>query len=363
MAGAQGLDGDSLAAATLGALVDPLILTDSKGTVLFFNKAAAAAWPALEAGWPLSFTLRSPDVVSAVERVLSGERLVEGEYAERVPVERVYDMRVTAIDLGQPRASRNCPAAMLVLHDVTTARRLDMMRADFVANASHELRTPLSSLLGFIETLQGPARDDPAARERFLAIMRTQAQRMSRLIGDLLSLSRIEMSEHRAPSSGVDLVAVARQIVDTARSLAEERGVEVRLDAPNAPLLVAGDRDELLRVAENLVENAIRYGQSGKRVDVSVERVEEGGGASARLTVRDYGPGIAAEHLPRLTERFYRVDAADSRDKGGTGLGLAIVKHIVNRHRGRLSIESRPKEGAAFRVTIPLNAGQNGASN
>jgi two-component system phosphate regulon sensor histidine kinase PhoR len=362
MAALEGFDTGGIVAATLGAIADPVILTDGKGTVLLFNTAAGAAWPSLTLGWPLSFSLRAPDIVSAVERVLAGEKSVTGEYAERVPVERVYAMRVTAIAAQGPPA-RNRPAAMVVLRDVTPERRLEAMRVDFVANASHELRTPLASVLGFIETLQGPARNDPAARERFLSIMRVQAQRMARLIDDLLSLSRIEMIEHRHPSTPVDIAAVARQMIDTVRPMAEERGVVLNLDVPPGPVIVAGDRDELLRVCDNLIENAIKYGQSGGRVDVAVGTTGDGQGCLAQLSVRDHGPGIAPEHLPRLTERFYRVDTADSRDKGGTGLGLAIVKHIVNRHRGRLTIESRPGEGATFRVTIPLRVGAEPATD
>ena len=194
----------------------------------------------------------------------------------------------------------------------------------------------------------------PAARERFLSIMRAQAQRMARLIDDLLSLSRVEMSEHRRPEDSVDLVAVASQAVDTLKPIADERGVTVEVIVPDGSLYVLGDRDELLRVADNLIENALKYGGSGGRVAVQVEAVDETGHVpAARLSVRDWGPGIALQHLPRLTERFYRVDVVDSRSQGGTGLGLALVKHIVNRHRGRLTVESRPGEGAVFRVSLP----------
>jgi two-component system phosphate regulon sensor histidine kinase PhoR len=229
------------------------------------------------------------------------------------------------------------------------------MRADFVANASHELRTPLASLLGFVETLQGPARDDPQARDRFLAIMREQALRMSRLVDDLLSLSRIEQHLHVQPETSVDLSGIVRHIVDTLSPMARDNNVALEIDAPHT-VTVTGDRDELLRVAENLVENAIKYGtggasERGNRVEVAVV-AQNGQGI---FSVRDHGPGIAPEHLPRLTERFYRVDAGESRAKGGTGLGLAIVKHIVARHRGRLSIDSRKGDGATFTVALPLH--------
>ena len=196
------------------------------------------------------------------------------------------------------------------------------MRVDFVANASHELRTPLAALSGFIETLKGPARDDAAARARFLNIMEAQATRMARLIDDLLSLSRIELNAHVRPDKPVDLLSVVRQVVDALQTLAHDRGVEISIPAPAEPLIVPGDRDELIRVFENLIENALKYGASGKRVEVTLSQVAGGRPApEAVVAVRDYGPGISAEHLPRLTERFYRVDVAGSRALGGTGLG------------------------------------------
>jgi two-component system phosphate regulon sensor histidine kinase PhoR len=234
-------------------------------------------------------------------------------------------------------------------------RRVEEIRADFVANASHELRTPLASLTGFIETLQGPARDDAPARERFLGIMKDQAWRMARLIDDLLSLSRIELRAHLRPDKPVEIVPIVRQVVDSLQTLARDRGVAIEVEAPEEALVVLGDRDELIRLFENLIENGLKYGENGKRVEVTLARVDgSGGNPEARVSVRDYGVGIAAEHLPRLTERFYRVDVGESRAQGGTGLGLALVKHILTRHQGRLGIESKLGEGATFTVRLPL---------
>jgi two-component system, OmpR family, phosphate regulon sensor histidine kinase PhoR len=241
----------------------------------------------------------------------------------------------------------------MTFHDLTPLRRVEEMRADFVANASHELRTPLAALLGFIETLQGSAREDAKARERFLAIMQEQARRMARLIDDLLSLSRIELNAHRRPDTPADLVPIVRQVADGLETLARDRGVSLHIDAGNA-LAVHGDHDELVRVFENLVENALKYGAAGRRVDIKVATGSSADGEpEALVSVRDYGPGIAPEHLPRLTERFYRVDVGESRAQGGTGLGLALVKHILNRHRGRLTIDSAPGAGATFTVHLP----------
>jgi len=211
------------------------------------------------------------------------------------------------------------------------------------------LRTPLAALSGFIDTLQGPAKDDPSARERFLNIMRVQATRMARLIDDLLSLSRIELSAHVRPNNPIDLPPLVRQVVDGLEVLAQERGVEISVDMPETGVIVPGDRDELLRLFENLIENGLKYGASGGKVDVALTETA----SEVRVKVRDYGPGIAPEHLPRLTERFYRVDVGDSRAQGGTGLGLSLVKHILNRHRGRLLIESVPDKGATFTAIFP----------
>ncbi len=238
---------------------------------------------------------------------------------------------------------------VLVLDDLSESRRTDRVRVDFVANASHELRTPLASLAGFIETLQGPAREDATARARFLDIMHEQANRMSRLVDDLLSLSRIEMKAHVRPSDPVDLVSAVRHVADSLEPLAQELGVTIETVFPDRPVELIGDRDELIQVFENLVENACKYGQSGQRVVVTVT---EGSGGPA-VTVRDFGPGIPEEHVPRLTERFYRVDVEASRKHRGTGLGLAIVKHILARHHARLKVESTLGQGAKFTVTFP----------
>jgi two-component system phosphate regulon sensor histidine kinase PhoR len=209
-------------------------------------------------------------------------------------------------------------------------------------------------LSGFIDTLQGPAKDDPKARERFLGIMHAQATRMARLIDDLLSLSRVELSAHVRPDTLVDIVPIIRQVVDGLEPLARERQVAIDLQLPDPAVVIAGDREELLRLFENLIENALKYGASGGRIVVSLTAAMSGEGVpEVRAIVRDFGPGISPEHLPRLTERFYRVDVGDSRSQGGTGLGLSLVKHILNRHRGRLLIESVPKQGAVFTACFP----------
>jgi two-component system phosphate regulon sensor histidine kinase PhoR len=333
----------------IGGVPDPVVVLDRDARVLSFNPAAGALVPALRRGEPASIALRMPELVEAVREARASGKPQRIEFVMRVHGDRHFEAFVS------PLALAGDPSVLITLHDLTPIRRVDEMRADFVANVSHELRTPLAALTGFIETLQGSARDDTAARERFLGIMQAQAWRMARLIDDLLSLSRIELRAHLRPEKPIDLVPIVRQVADGLQTLARDRDVAIEVASPSAPLAVLGDRDELIRLFENLIENAMKYGASGKRVEVHVTPGEAAGGkGEVRVAVRDYGPGIAAEHLPRLTERFYRVDVGESRAQGGTGLGLALVKHILNRHQGRLTIDSKLGEGATFTVRLPL---------
>jgi len=349
---------DPQLAAVIGALPEPALLVDGRGSILVGNDATIAALGPVRRGEPLSFTVRAPEVIEAVRAAGSGGGPRRVEFTERAPVERTFEAYVMPIAFAPGEGARPVDAFLLTFHDRTAQRRVDKMRADFVANASHELRTPLASLSGFIETLQGPAKSDAAARERFLGIMVDQARRMSRLIDDLLSLSRVELNEHLRPQTVVDLVPIVGHVCDTLSPLAKERGVELVLKNDAERLPIFGERDELIRLFENLVENALKYGARGKRVEATLAREGAGAASEAVVTIRDFGPGIAAEHLPRLTERFYRVDAETSRAEGGTGLGLAIVKHILSRHRGRLAIDSEIGKGAAFTARIPLSTGE-----
>ena len=335
----------------VGAMPEPAIIVGADDRAAAANKPALALLPALRIGEPLVLALRSPDVIDAIRSVTATGEPETAMWSERVPIERLFEVCVAplATDAGA------VVATLLTLRDLTESRRVERMRADFIANASHELRTPLASLLGFIETLQGSAHGDAKARDKFLVIMREQGRRMARLIDDLLSLSRIEQKQHVRPEAAVDLAQLARHVADTLAPLAREMGVEIKI-AADRPVTVTGDRDELLRVAENLIENAIKYGarqdgSSADRVEITVQRTASEGS----LVVRDFGRGIAPEHLPRLTERFYRVDLSQSRAKNGTGLGLAIVKHILTRHRGRLTIASGLDRGSTFTAIVPLH--------
>jgi two-component system phosphate regulon sensor histidine kinase PhoR len=344
-------------AAVVSGMPDPAVLLDRAGRVIHLNAAAAQLAPALRKNELAQFALRSPEIITALREAIATTETRRATYLDHAPVDRW--MELVIIPVPVPTLFGGTDKCMLMtFHDQTPLRRVEEMRADFVANASHELRTPLAALSGFIDTLQGPARDDTKARERFLGIMHSQATRMARLIDDLLSLSRVELSAHVRPDTLVDIVPIIRQVVDGLEPLARERQVDVNVDLPETPAWIAGDREELLRLFENLVENALKYGAAGGKVIVSlIAAMSSEGQPEVRVLVRDFGPGIAPEHLPRLTERFYRVDVGDSRAQGGTGLGLSLVKHIVNRHRGRLLIESVLKNGATFTTCFPQARG------
>ncbi|MFI4947647.1 MAG: ATP-binding protein [Alphaproteobacteria bacterium] len=341
------------AEAVITAVPDPLIMIDRQRRIVRSNAAAREFIGPGAQPRDLAAALRNPVLLAAADAVLRGEPIRSVEFALSGPIERVLRANFSWIANGpNDGPALDGAAAILTLHDVTALKRSEQMRADFIANAGHELKTPLATLIGFIETLLGPAREDVAARERFLGIMREQAQRMARLVDDLLSLSRIELNEHVPPT---DRIALAPVIDEVARGLelrAAERGIRIVRALPTDLPEVQGDRDELAQIFQNLLDNAVKYGRPHSDV-----RVTGGTGSGAvpelvRVAVADQGDGIPSEQLPRLTERFYRVDTARSRELGGTGLGLAIVKHILNRHRGRLDIASEIGQGSTFTVWL-----------
>jgi two-component system phosphate regulon sensor histidine kinase PhoR len=343
------------ARALFDELPDAVILVDDEGRLVGTNKAARTHFTGEHAERRyLSASLRRPIILEAVQRVRQTGATQEVDFTDLVPVERYYRALVSRV----PRLEDTGAAILVVIRDLTEVKRIEQMRADFIANASHELRTPLSSLAGFIETLRGHARDDAEAREKFLMIMDEQARRMRRLIDDLLSLSRIELNEHVPPSGAVDLEAAAREVANALQPLAHEARAEITVHAPESLPRAQGARDEIVQVLQNLIDNAIKYGRPGTGIDVilGAGAPPNGGGIAGPcvyVSVRDHGEGIAREHIPRLTERFYRVDVKQSRERGGTGLGLAIVKHIVSRHRGKLIVKSELGEGSTFTVVLP----------
>ena len=326
------------------------LVVDGRGVIRHLNRLAVDWFGNIRPGEPLALKMRLPELLEAFDTVVSEGRQQTIQWIDRGTADRRWEIHISPMGRPGMGSLRTSELYLLVAHDLTEQHRLERMRADFVANASHELRTPLASLTGFIETLQGHAKDDPAARERFLGVMLEQANRMARLIGDLLSLSRIEMRSHVLPETVVDLGDILRHTADALRPLAGEHEVTIEMAIEPGPFPVNGDRDELVQVFDNLVENGLKYGGSGGRLEIGLRRDDENGKPAFLAWVRDWGPGIAPEHQPRLTERFYRVDVETSRQNKGTGLGLAIVKHILTRHRARLNIHSKPGEGASFKV-------------
>jgi two-component system phosphate regulon sensor histidine kinase PhoR len=335
----------------LAALPLPTLAVNRAERIVAMNTEAQALLGSTAIDRHYINVLRQPAVVDAVEQCQQDSTPREAQYLANDggndTTYRVHVRKVSGMDY-----------VLLSFQDITQLANASQMRRDFVANVSHELRTPLTALMGFIETLRGPARDDAAARDRFLGIMTGEAERMNRLVGDLLSLSRVESDERVRPTDKVDLRYVLQSTLRNLNPLADEANVTLVLLMGDDPTPLLGDTDQLLQVFTNLIENAIKYGGKGKKVEIQVEQTLRDPslrGPAVQVTVRDHGPGIDPIHLPRLTERFYRADSHRSRALGGTGLGLAIVKHILNRHRGRLKISSSLGQGAQFIVILPMD--------
>src|ERR1700722_8368993 len=339
-----------LARAVIGQLPAPVMLLDESERVILINDSMRALVASGVENKHVSSVLRNPAVLTAVDQTAHDGEPATVQFSLPVPIERHYQAYVARVNAAPPITA-------LLLHDLTAIRRSEQMRADFVANASHELRTPLAAVSGFIDTLRGHAKDDEAVRENFLDIMGAQTARMRRLIDDLLSLTRIELNEHVPPSGRVSLEGGGREAVAALEPLSRADRIKTTITArANLPAVI-GDRDELIQLFQNLVHNAIKYGREGGHVWIQLDMTTEGD-AQLYASVKDDGEGIPATAVPRLTERFYRVDVKRSRERGGTGLGLAIVKHIVSRHQGRLTIESRPGEGSTFTVFLPVAPGE-----
>ena len=353
-------DGRMMLERLKAALPDPVILVDDGNVIVDANDAARHAFDIAGGEVPLTRIFRDPGLLRAVATVREKRQPAELAFTPASLPDRRYAAHLEPLAVEGGRRG-----VLLLLREDSELVMIERMRSDFIANVSHELRTPLSSIVGFIETLQGPARDDAEARAAFLGIMTSEAARMQRLVDDLLSLSRIELASHRPPEETCDPAEIVGHMLDRMRPFAEVSGAVLECDLdPELPKILA-DSVQLDHALSNLVENAIKYGAEGGVVRIvaifhhsaSDEAISLAGSPAVELAVIDRGPGIAAEHVPRLTERFYRVDKARSRSIGGTGLGLAIVKHIVRRHQGHLHIESRPGEGSRFSIFLPARDG------
>lgn len=336
---------------------DILIMLDSDNRVVRTNRAARSIFGQNLAKKPLREVIPNDSLLNAVYAVVEDMKGRELDFRLESPNIRDFHSIIERF----PVPSAGGISTVITMSDITELKRGEQMRADFVANASHEIRTPLASIIGFIETLQGPAKDDAPAREQFLQMMADQAQRMTRLVQDLLTLSKVEVDASKPPMDKVSLVKVVRKEAQHFEWAARQKKMQLRLDFRDELPLVKGDEGELAQVVHNLVGNAIKYGAAGSDVTINL-RVSNSFPTTASfreydravcLSVRDKGEGIPKEHIPRLTERFYRVDTARTRKVGGTGLGLAIVKHIVHRHRGVMTIDSVVGKGSVFSVYLP----------
>jgi len=345
------MDNINISQSLLHAVPMPLVLIAADEYIKVVNPAANELLGQGVCGRHFATALRQPALHAAIESTFRNGTAGKSQY-QRIIGDQVaiYDVRCVPVTNGNG-------AVLVSFEDVSPLHEADQMRSDFVANVSHELRSPLTALLGFIETLRGAARDDASARDRFLEIMEREASRMTRLVRDLLSLSKVESEERVRPNKTVDVTQVLDSCIQSLKPLAAENGVMLCLQGRSPEKsCVQGDSDQLQQVFINLIENAIKYGGQDGNVTVTVRHLPHDPrlrGPALHIDVSDHGDGIAQVHIPRLTERFYRIDSHRSREMGGTGLGLAIVKHIVNRHRGRLKITSTKGQGSTFTVILP----------
>lgn len=354
---------DTSLAHIVDAMADPCFLLDHRGVLDHKNASADDTFQHLKIGDLLTLTFRHPQFVQILDEVINTGKPAQLTFMDRFPSERWYKARISSIvsatpDLA-PDFNANDDAAiparskiLVMMTELTEQKRAEQMRADFVANASHELRTPLTAVIGYLDTLMGPARNDREAHKKFMPIMRAQAERMSNLVDDLLSLSRIELKEHVQPRDRVNLLTTLEEVSELLRPIADGNGNEFVITNLLEESIVTGERIELVQVFENLLDNALKYGEPDTKITIEIAAAKS---LNKRVAVRITNKGslISAEHLPRLTERFYRVDVESSRAKKGTGLGLAIAKHIITRHRGNLSITSDSKSGTTVTVELP----------
>ncbi|ARE38432.1 Phosphate regulon sensor protein [Rhodovulum sp. P5] len=343
---------DSLSISLIFGVPMPILLIGRNGRLIAINTLAEDLFGKGGVGRNYVTFIRQPALLDCVEEAL---RLRQSRRVRYLTTDRVREATYEAV--ASPIGDNGADGVMVAVTDVTEREQMEQIRRDFVANVSHELKTPLTAMLGFIETLKGPARDDTDAQVRFLDIMEREAVRMNRLVSDLLSLSRVESEERVRPDRRIDVSEILRISVQALRKMASDSGIAINLHGADSPVHVLGESDQLTQVFHNLIENGVKYGGSGGAVDITVtlsERELAFRGPGVRIDVRDYGDGFDPVHIPRLTERFYRVDSHRSREMGGTGLGLAIVKHIVNRHRGRFRIDSEPGKGSTFSVMLPV---------
>lgn len=337
----------------LDGLNAAVFIIDAARMITFANKAAKIRFGQAIVGDSFVRIVRAPDCLAAIDKVMKGESEQRVEITLGAAPSATFEVNITSVGLTQAKDMR----VALTFEDVSQIRDAQLMRSEFVANVSHELRSPLTALAGFVETLKGPAKDDADARHRFLALMEKEAARMKRLIDDLLSLSKLQGKERIRPSGHVNVHDIIQRVIATLTPISELEQKNIILRNNSRITTILGDEDELIQIFHNIIENAIKYGALDTDVSIEISDVDRVAGIDGNVvsvSVTDQGGGIAAQDIPRLTERFYRADKSRSRIKGGTGLGLAIVKHILNRHRGRLQIDSQVGVGSTFTIFLPV---------
>ena len=344
--------------AILDSIPDSSFMVDQNGIVLYLNRVAKVQFDLVQIGDSLTLFFRIPAFLDTFNRVSSTEKMSSVIWTQEVPNEVVLEANISPLNFNSSSTINDESSTnlyLVIMHDLTELYQIERMRADFVANASHELRTPLSSISGFIETLQGSAKSDPESQKKFLTIMLEQTRRMSRLIDDLLSLSRVEVKSQVNRDLRTDLVVCVKRVLATISPLAKKKSVKIEYLSQIDSAIINGESDEIVQVIENLTNNALEYGSSGGLIEIELKSdLFESEHPNWYLSVRDFGQGIESLQIPRLTERFYRVENSNNSEIKGTGLGLAIVKHILNRHRGRLMIESELGKGAKFTLVLPI---------
>ena len=325
------------------ALPYPAFFIDTSFVIFCANKKAEKLFDQTLSGQVFARILRQPEALGTLNSVIETGQLQTCKLVLKVPSPRMYQGSAAQVDDN----------ILFTLLDISAELNAEEARSTFVANVSHELRSPLTALAGIVETLRGPARQDTRARDRFLKLMQGETDRMSRLVGDLLSLSKLEAKEHVQPEDRVDLQATIKRVIMVLSESTTAYSGRVKYNMLGTPVHVIGDRDELTEVFQNLIENALKYSSPDSEVEVNIA-LSKGPKTKVTVTIKDRGDGIAKEHLPRLTERFYRVDKGRSREMGGTGLGLAITKHILSRHRAQLAFDSKLGVGTKVSVTFNL---------
>ena len=324
----------------LSSMADAFILCDLQGMILYCNQSAMNIHPLIQKDHSVFTAFRSPVLKEICEELQeTGNQRLNTEITMRTPTEAVYDVNVTF----------HQDSFLIYLQDITIQKQTLKMHGDFVANVSHELRTPLASICGFIETLQTYAKDDPAATEQFLDIMAAQAKRMNHLINSLLSLSRIELDQHILPKTTCDLTDIVKNVALAMSPLGQEKQIQITTETFDSPAMIRGCPEQVFQIFQNLVENALKY--SPENTVITLKQQQED--SFFAVSIIDQGYGIDSAHIPRLTERFYRVDDARHRSQGGAGLGLSIVGKIIERHHGRLEINSVVGQGSCFKVLFP----------